>query len=428
MLTDWIHWLCSRRAEQVFSVLCFLLLTEGPRYTLAKIAMCWWDWALGLWRHLLRGDGTKDYSHCPSVCVVIAGYNESKTIAATLASLWGTYPRLQIVVVDDGSLDGMFAVAQEFARQHAGVVVLRRPRRGGKSSALNFGLQYARAEIVLSVDADSHLAPGAIREIVQPFRDPRVGAVFASVLARNPFVNLVTWMQAYEYLHSIFVGRLVAARLGILGIGSGALTAFRRSALDQTMGWDVAPGEDLDLTLRVRKSGYKIAFAQYAQCFTNLPTRWRALIRQRMRWERSGVIRNHCRKHIDMAYVWSPNFNFANFCVVCESWLFTVFCTFATWAWLAWACFYPPADFGKVVCTLYGCYLVAELVHVLTALYYSNEPRRDALICVVWPLAPVYQLLLSAVRLAALLEELVLRRSFDDDFSPRHVRDATWRW
>jgi glycosyltransferase involved in cell wall biosynthesis len=166
------------------------------------------------------------YAHCPSICVVIAGLNEAGTVGHTLRSLHGTYPRMEVMVVDDGSSDGMADVAREFAESHAGVLVLRRPQRCGKSSALNFALPCSRSEIIMCVDGDSQLHVNALWEIVQPFADPGVGAVSGTVLARNAFVNPATWIQGLEYLRCIFVGRRAAAGLNMLGIISGAFGAY----------------------------------------------------------------------------------------------------------------------------------------------------------------------------------------------------------
>jgi len=186
---------------------------------------------------------------------MIVGLNEGDTIAHALESVYGTYPKMELFVVDDGSTDDMAANAAEFAKTHPGVTVLSRKLRGGKSSAMNMPLPLIKSEVVVVIDSDSHLAPGAIWNIVQPFRDPKVGAVSGSVSARNPFVNLCTWLQAMEYRRSIFLGRILLARLDILGIVSGALGAFRKSALDKFGGWDVGPGEDGDLTIKFRKAG-----------------------------------------------------------------------------------------------------------------------------------------------------------------------------
>ena len=129
----------------------------------------------------------------------------------------------------------MTQVGHDFARLHDNVLVLTK-RRGGKSSAMNFALPFARAEVVIVVDADSHLAPNAIWEIVQPLADPRVGAVSGNVLVRNEFRNLVTRLQGFEYQRSIFMGRMVSDRLNLLGIASGAFGAFRRTALQHVRG------------------------------------------------------------------------------------------------------------------------------------------------------------------------------------------------
>ena len=185
MLTDWIHWLSSVRAEELLLALVPLLLLDAPRYALGPLAMCLADFCREVIDAVRRRPSAREYDCCPSVCVILAGLNEADTIGHTLASVWGSYPRLEIVVVDDGSSDGMAAVARAFAQEHAGVLVLRKPQRGGKSSALNFALPFTQAEILICVDTDSHLGPNAIWEIVQPFGDDRVGAVSGTVLART---------------------------------------------------------------------------------------------------------------------------------------------------------------------------------------------------------------------------------------------------
>lgn len=429
MLTDWIYWLSQKHPEQLLALLWALLLADSPRYAFSRLLMVGWDMARDSWSWLCGDEEQENFGYCPSVAVVIAGYNEAETIEATMVSVWGTYPGLEIIVVDDGSEDGMSLVARRFARSHEGTMVLSRPRRSGKPSALNFGLAYAKSEVVVFVDADSHLAPQAIWRIIQPLRDPQVGAVSATVLARNPFTNLVTWLQAYEYLNTIFVGRQLMARLGILSIISGALGAYRREVLLRGMGADVELAEDFDMALRARKAGYEIAFVPYAQCFTNLPQTWGALIRQRLRWEESSVLRLFCRKHIDMAYFWKANFRWRNFFVLLEMWTFNVWCVLAIWAYAGWFVItVPVAVWDKVALTLYFGYVAFELIQMLSVLFYSSDLRRDLAICAVFPLAPFYQLLMFLLRSRALVEETFQRKSYTLNHIPRHVREATWHW
>ena len=428
MLTDWIHWLSSQHLEDIIVLFFGLLLLDAPRYALGRVVVVLSELAVEIGNRIRGRCVTPKFTHCPSACAVLAGYNESETIGATLDSLWGSYPRLEIIVVDDGSDDGMAQVARRFAADHVGVTVLGRPHRGGKSSALNLALPYTRAEIVVSVDADSHLGPNAIWEIVQPFQNPQVGVVSGTVLARNPFTNLATWLQAYEYLHSILVGRLISARLGILSIASGAFAAMRREAMDRVMGWDVGPPEDLDLTMRIRKCGYEVDHVLYAQCFTEVPTTWTALWKQRIRWDQSGVIRNHCRKHVDMLCFWSANFRWGNFWMVVDALLFNVVFAYAFLGFAIWYCVDPPDHFGHFLISLYFLALGFEFLHVLTGFFYTLSPSRDAQICAIMPLAPFYQLFLCAVRIVATTRELFWRKSFEDNYVPERVREATWRW
>ncbi|MDA1053094.1 MAG: glycosyltransferase [Planctomycetota bacterium] len=410
--------------DQMFWLMVPVLLIDLPRYSLGLTAMCLWDMLCEL---VYGSEEVRSYEYCPTVSLVIAGLNEGDTIHATLASIWGTYPRMEIIVVDDGSSDKMTAISQDFAKRHAGVLVLTKPHRGGKSSALNFALPFANGEVVVCVDGDSDLSEGAIWEIVQPFADPQVGAVSGAVVGRNPFVNLCTWCQAYEYLRCIFVGRMFAARMGILGVISGAFGAYRRTALQRVMGWDVGPGEDGDLTLRMRKGGYRIAFQPYAQCRTNLPTKWWTLIKQRRRWEWAAIT-FECRKHVDMGNVFSPNFRWSNLGVLLDRWIFNVLLVYLLWGYVVWVCFHLHADTWKQFLLYYICYILSDIVILTVVLYYSTNRRRDLLVGLSLPFTPFYNVLQKAVSLWAITEEIFSRRSFRDGFVPEHVRQATWHW
>lgn len=432
MLIDWIHWLRSLPPDKLFWLLWPVLLLDAPRYALVAVYVWLSDIAASLlsW---FSSFGTRDkpgdlrFEHCPSVCAIIAGLNEAASLDATLQSLWGTYPRLSIVVVDDGSSDGMAQIANVFAREHSGVSVVRKQARGGKSSALNSALPFSNAEILVCVDSDSFVGPNAIWEIVQPFQDPSVGAVSGSVMGRNPFVNWLSWAQAFEYLRCIFLGRMFTSQAGILGIVSGAFGAYRRSAVDRMLGWDVGPGEDGDLTLRLRKAGYQVVFAPYAQCFTNLLTSVRPLLKQRRRWE-WAVVTFECRKHIDMANVFSSNFRMSNLMMLCDRWLFNIvlqylFCGALIWSFVHW-----HEDTWKQYLLCYVAYTLLELIPLSVVLYYSNDRRRDSLIGLIAPLMPAYYLVLRLVTIFAVTEELLVRRSFRDAFVPKHVRESTWHW
>lgn len=425
-IINWCHWFSSLHLDELFAVVGGLFLLDGPRYALGTVLMCFWDWGRLLFG-LDTEYETKAYTYCPSVSVVIVGHNEAETIGATLGTIWGTYPRLEIIVVDDGSTDGMADKARDFANDHTGVRVLTCTRRSGKAAALNTALHYSNSEVIVPVDADSELGEHAIWEIVQPLENPKVGAVAGAILARNAFCTFATWIQAYEYLHAIFMGRMLNARLSILGIVSGAFGAFRGDELRRIMGWDVGHGEDGDLTLRLRKSGYRVAFAPYAQCFTNVPLSFRKLFKQRRRWNR-GVIRHKSRKHIDMAYFWSPSFRWTNFFHLLDAWVFRILCLLAIWVHLVVITWDTPNNLPQIIALLYLCYVGFQVVQTLPIMYYSNARSRDAFILLALPFAPAYQFFLRLARTVSILEEVFFRMSYRDNFYPAHIRHATWHW
>lgn len=427
MIVEWLNWVRSLRTDEILLVLGILLLVDAPRYAYSAVLMAFWDALRGLWTGQLPGPRSGPFEYCPPVSVIIAGYNEADTIARTMESVWERYPCSQLIVVDDGSTDGMTQAAMSFARGRSGILVVRRERRGGKSSALNLGLHYATEEIVITVDADSKLSETAIYELLQPLRDPAVAAVSATVLAWNPLASLAAWLQAYEYRQTIFIARMSRGRMNMLGIVSGAFGAFRTSVLKQLGGWDVGPGEDGDLVLRIRKAGYLIGVAPYANCFTNVPTSWGRLFKQRCRWDRT-VITFECRKHADIGFPWNQHFRWNNFLLMTERWFFNVVCVYTFWLYGLWVLLEYPESSFKLLCLLYCCGFCIELLQALVLLFYSDRILSDLLLIAALPLYPLYQVFLKAVDIVALTREIFFRESGTDNFVPEHVRRMTWRW
>ncbi len=325
---------------------------------------------------------------------------------------------MEIFVVDDGSTDDMADQSQRVCQTSSG-------RYGAQSQGTRREIvrdEYAasddpfRDRVVL--DSDSHLSNGAIWRIVQPFKDPMVAAVSGSVSARNPFVNLCTRLQALEYRRSIFVGRMLLARLGILGIVSGALGAFRKSTLDQFGGWDVGPGEDGDLTIKFRKAGYKIAYVPEASCLTNVPTDFNRLSKQRRRWEWAAIT-FECRKHVDVGNPFSKSFRWDNFIMMMERWSFNV--VFVYLSVLYWVYLWTMFSFHTVcylTFTFYLIYLFCDVLQNLVVLYYSETRWQDFKLILMSPLMPLYYTYQKFVTLFAITEEIFTRRSFRDNFVP----------
>ncbi|MET0271924.1 MAG: polysaccharide deacetylase family protein, partial [Phenylobacterium sp.] len=166
----------------------------------------------------------------PLVSVLIPCFNEAAVIAASvhriLASRW---PRLEVLVLDDGSSDGTAAVVREaFADEPR--VTLRSFENGGKARALNRGLLEARGEIIVALDADTLFPPDTIARLVRWFGDPAIGAVAGNALVGNRR-NLITRWQALEYVTAQNLERRALAALGAVTVVPGAVGAWRKQAL-----------------------------------------------------------------------------------------------------------------------------------------------------------------------------------------------------
>ena len=220
----------------------------------------------------------------PPVSVLIAAYNERPVIARTLASvLESDYPDLEVVVVDDGSTDGTGDVVEEAYGWHPRVGLIRQTN-GGKAAALNHAITVAKGDVLVCFDADTQIAPDTIAKLVRHFEDRRIGAVAGNVKVGNR-MNLVTRWQSIEYITSQNLDRRVYALLNAVTVVPGAVGAWRRAAVQQVGGYVADTlAEDMDLTFRLRRAGWKIDTDSDALGWTEAPDSLRTLFKQRYRW------------------------------------------------------------------------------------------------------------------------------------------------
>jgi peptidoglycan-N-acetylglucosamine deacetylase len=220
----------------------------------------------------------------PTVSVLIAAYNERPVIARTIRSvLANDYPDLEVIVVDDGSTDG---TGEEVAREFGGEsrVHLIRQANAGKAAALNRGIQDAHGEVLVCFDADTQIAPRGIALIVRHFQDPRVGAVAGNVKVGNR-INVLTRWQSIEYITSQNLDRRAYAHLNAITVVPGAVGAWRRSAVVAVGGYLTdTMAEDMELTYRIRRAGWRITADVETLGYTEAPATFRAFFRQRFRW------------------------------------------------------------------------------------------------------------------------------------------------
>jgi poly-beta-1,6 N-acetyl-D-glucosamine synthase len=234
------------------------------------------------WRERRRGP--PDAAPAASVSVLIAAYNEAPVIARTIrAVLASREPPLEVIVVDDGSWDATGEVVEELAETERCVRLLRQ-QNAGKATALNRGITAARGELLVCLDADTLFSPETLGRLVAHFSDARVGAVAGNVKVGNR-INVWTRWQALEYITSQNLDRRAYALLDAITVVPGAVGAWRRSAVVGVGGFQVDTlAEDMDLTWRLRRAGWRIANETSAHGFTEAPDSLETLYRQRFRW------------------------------------------------------------------------------------------------------------------------------------------------
>lgn len=209
----------------------------------------------------MHGQAPREDDTCPPLTVVVAAYNEQARIAARVLDILGQdYPadRLRVLVVNDGSSDDTARMA---AVDDTRVRVLPLSGNMGKAAALNAALEQAGTELVAFADARQRFTPGALRFLVAPFSDPRVGAVSGALViqagaAGDSAHDLGVYWRMEQKL------RANEALLGWLHGVSGAIHAVRRGLFRPMPTGTVL--DDMWIPLHVLRGGHRVWMAQRA--------------------------------------------------------------------------------------------------------------------------------------------------------------------
>lgn len=270
----------------------------------------------------------------PGVSLIVPAFNEQAGIVTTVQSLLSLrYPRHEVIVVDDGSTDQTFErlrakfdlvpIGTELGQDvpnrvpvldlhvpadgRTRLTVVRKPN-SGKTDTVNMGINAASEALIAVIDADSILDPDALIAVAAPFaEDPTRTVATGGVVRAANGCRVIdgrvvevrmpsTWLpriQVVEYLRAFLLGRSGWSRLGCLILISGAFGMFRRDVLVEIGGLDPdSLGEDFELVLRMhrylrrQRRDYRISFVSEPIAWTEVPSTFRVLRRQRRRWHR----------------------------------------------------------------------------------------------------------------------------------------------
>lgn len=308
----------------------------------------------GIWRHQKKkhiGEFSRirSSSLAPDITIIAPAFNESLTIVENVRSLlYLRYDNYDIMVVNDGSEDDTLeklirAYDLEKAGSSAdpkwdrpdirGVYRSKNPDyqhltvvdkvKGGKSKALNTGLQLSASKYVGCIDVDCLLHPDALLHVVRAFTQKsrkRVVAVGGVIRIANSCKvnkgileeirlpeNWLARFQLLEYTRSFLMARMAWKAVDSLMIISGAFGFFDREIALEVGGYDPENvGEDLEIVFRMRRHmhergiPYTMEYLPDPLCWTEVPEDLSTLVNQRDRWSRGNIETLH--QHRKMAF------------------------------------------------------------------------------------------------------------------------------
>jgi len=207
-----------------------------------------------------------DDDNLPPVCLIIAAYNECDYVDLKIRnSLSLDYPagKLQIIWVNDGSDDG----TPELVANYPEVILLHNPKRTGKIEAMNRGVEFSKAPILMFSDANTVLSANSVRAVARHFQDKTVGGVAGekqffknidqpvAAVGEGFYWKIESWLKRLDYRFYSTIG------------ATGELFAVRRELFHR-----VEPDTILDdfmISMRITQQGFRVAYEPTAVASEN---------------------------------------------------------------------------------------------------------------------------------------------------------------
>jgi hyaluronan synthase len=250
-----------------------------------------------------------DTNYTPGVTIIIPCFNEEKWIKRTIIGCINQdYPidKLEVIVVDDcsddKSVDKIKETIEELKKEERFNVDKRlkyfvQEKNMGKREALCTGVLNAKHDLVVFVDSDSFLDPFAIINLVQPFKDPKMGGVSGRTDVANTYTNVLTKMQSVRYYIAFRIMKAAEGYFDAVTCLSGPLSCYKKQIIIDNMeawrnqtflGQRATFGDDRAMTNLVLNK-YRTTYQDTAICSTIVPNKYKVFLKQQMRWKRSWL-------------------------------------------------------------------------------------------------------------------------------------------
>lgn len=238
-------------------------------------------------------------SNCPTVSIMIPAHNEEKVIYNTVRSLLLlNYPKdkYEIIVINDNSSDKtkdeLERVKNDYDGNNLKVINTDKITGGkGKSNALNIGFNYSNGDYIAIYDADNTAEKNALKYLITRIHyDNSLGAVIGKFRTRNKKSSILTRFINIETLSFQWMSQGGRWNLFNLCTIPGTNFVIRRDIINKLGGWDTkAIAEDTEISFRIYKLGYKIAFMPLAVTWEQEPETVKVWFKQRTRWAKGNI-------------------------------------------------------------------------------------------------------------------------------------------
>jgi len=400
----------------------------------------------------------------PSVTVIVPCHNEAEVIDRCIYSLKAQefpHDKLEIIIVDDGSTDGtadrvedhvdgtpepggfLLRGRQIRVGEFRGTLALIRNGHAGKAHALNAGIDLATSDVIVNVDSDVVLDPGAVRAIAEYFvLHPDIGAATGNIeidwdiieerdrdgalvldedgglvsKSLSVMERFLAKAQFLEYLSAFDLGRRAQSIEGAIYTLAGACSAFRREIFDDGCAYlNDTVSEDTLLTFELHRRGVQIGFVDNARVHLEPVTDWDALYAQRVRWARGqlevvGVNEDLVGSH--------ESGRFSRYGIP-KMMLFDHTLAFPRLIWVPLIMCFPLLGYSwrllaVALLAIYAFYLLLEVVNAVTAYNISDRRTRKRIEESEWMLLglPVFRFIVFHFRFSGFLAALTEKQQW----------------
>ena len=231
-------------------------------------------------------------SDFPKISVLIPMFNEENIASNILDNLLNCKydkQKIEIVPIDDFSTDNTKEILEKYEKKYPIIKPLYRTskKNRGKPKALNEAMENTNGEIIIVFDADYKPTQKMLQRLAIAFKNPAIGAVMGRVIPDNSNTNLLTKLIDLERTGGYQVDQQARYNLKLMPQYGGTVGGYRKHLIIDSGGFNPKIlAEDTEITFRLYTQGFKVIYANDAECYEQSPETWKSRGKQVSRWSR----------------------------------------------------------------------------------------------------------------------------------------------